>query len=39
MVQIDVLLSNQIFCILEEWEKVLQGLRKDILPDLSKAKF
>ncbi len=33
MVQIDVLLSNRIFSILEEWETVLQGLNKDILSD------
>ncbi len=33
MVQIDVVLSNQIFRILEEWETVLQGLSKDILSD------
>ncbi len=39
MVQIDVLLSNQIFRILEEWETVLQGLNKDILPDIPEPEF
>ncbi len=37
MVEIDVLLSNQIFRILEEWETVLQGLGKDILLDISES--
>jgi len=31
--------SNQIFHILEEWEAVLQGLSKDILPDTAKPEF
>jgi len=31
--------SNQIFRILEEWEKVLQGLSKDILPNIFEPKF
>ena len=39
MVQIDRALSNQIFRILEEWETVLQGLSKDILPDVPEHKF
>ncbi len=39
MVQIDVLLSNQIFRILEEWETVLQGLSKDIFPDIAEPDF
>ena len=34
MMQIDVTLSNQIICILEEWETVLQGLNGDNFTDL-----
>ncbi len=39
MVQIDVLSSNQIFRIFEEWETVLQRLSKDILSDTTKPEF
>ena len=39
MVQIDVLLSNQIFRILEEWEAILKDLSKDVLLDTSEPEF
>ncbi len=31
--------SNQLFNVLEEWEKVLQGLSKGIFTDISKPGF
>lgn len=39
MVQIDIALSNQIFSILEEWERVLQGLSGDIFMDIPEPEF
>ncbi len=39
MVQIDVLLSNQIFHILEEWETLLQGLGSNIFSEIAAPEF
>lgn len=39
MVQTNVALSNQIFCILEEWETVLQGLNGNIFSEMPAPEF
>lgn len=39
MVRQDIVLSNQIFSILEKWERILQGLSGDIFMDISEPEF
>ncbi|MCB1937564.1 MAG: hypothetical protein KDF59_16680 [Nitrosomonas sp.] len=39
LVRQDIALSNQIFSILEEWERVLRGLSGDIFMDIPEPEF
>jgi hypothetical protein len=39
MVRQDIVLSNQIFSILEEWERILQGLSGDFFMDMPEPEF
>ncbi len=39
MVQIDISLSNHVFSILEEWERILQALSGDVFMGMPEPEF